>query len=211
MRPWFVGTLLNPPPDVCGLVLLAYDPATLPCCCDEPGRTDPATPKPFPCCNEPPFCVLKTPLYASGRAKPEPSCNVTTRIPGRGCAGGWVAIASEAAVMVSCIHSWRASHIPMPLSLGLLAMLAFSSLAESAGRVDADGEREKVLASGPRCVSLSSASFSQYLQPHSPFKNDLSIMNPPKQPTAGLGHHSAGKQDSTNVLLVRNRDMMMLQ
>lgn len=84
IRPWFVGTLLNPPPEVCGLALLAYDPATLPACCDDPGRTDPATPKPFPCERELDVCVLKTVLYWSGREKLDPSCNVTIKIPGRG-------------------------------------------------------------------------------------------------------------------------------
>jgi hypothetical protein len=38
----------------------------------------------------------------------------------------------------------------------LLAMLAFSSFAVSPVIVDVEGDREKVLASGPRCVSLSS-------------------------------------------------------
>jgi len=47
-------------------------------------------------------------------------------------------------------------HIPMPLSLvgvELLAILAFSA---SAVMVAVEGEREKVLARGARCVSLSS-------------------------------------------------------
>ena len=48
---------------------------------------------------------------------------------------------------------------PMPLSfvlLPLLAMLAFSSLAPSGVIVEAEGDLEKVLARGARCVSLSS-------------------------------------------------------
>jgi len=44
----------------------------------------------------------------------------------------------------------------MPLSETLFAMLSFSSFAESGMMVDVEVEREKVLASGPRCVSLSS-------------------------------------------------------
>lgn len=47
--------------------------------------------------------------------------------------------------------------VPMPLSfvrIELLAMLAFSSL--SLVIVEVEGDREKVLARGPRCVSLSS-------------------------------------------------------
>jgi hypothetical protein len=49
---------------------------------------------------------------------------------------------------------------PMPLSFVLLALLdilAFSSLAASGVMVEAEGDLEKVLAKGPRCVSLSSA------------------------------------------------------
>jgi hypothetical protein len=49
----------------------------------------------------------------------------------------------------------------MPLSLMLLALLvtlAFSSFAESDVMVEAEGDREKVLARGPRCVSFSSMS-----------------------------------------------------
>jgi hypothetical protein len=38
----------------------------------------------------------------------------------------------------------------------VLAMLAFSSLVESAVMVAVDGDRENVFARGPRCVSLSS-------------------------------------------------------
>ncbi len=52
------------------------------------------------------------------------------------------------------------SHIPMPLSLvgvELLAILAFSA---SAVMVAVEGEREKVLARGARCVSLSSVRFA---------------------------------------------------
>ena len=48
-------------------------------------------------------------------------------------------------------------NVPMPLSLDgmeLLAMLAFSPL--SLVIVEVEGDREKVLARGPRCVSLSS-------------------------------------------------------
>ena len=41
--------------------------------------------------------------------------------------------------------------------LPLLAMLEFSSLAGSGVIVDAEEDLEKVLARGPRCVSLSSA------------------------------------------------------
>jgi hypothetical protein len=41
--------------------------------------------------------------------------------------------------------------------LALLAILDFSSLAGSGVIVDAEGDLEKVLARGPRCVSLSSA------------------------------------------------------
>ena len=47
--------------------------------------------------------------------------------------------------------------VPMPLSFvgsELLAKLAFSSL--SLVIVEVEGDREKVLARGPRCVSLSS-------------------------------------------------------
>lgn len=54
-------------------------------------------------------------------------------------------------------------HLPIPLSfagLGALATLDFSSFAESPVRVFVEGERENVLARGPRCVSLSSASRS---------------------------------------------------
>lgn len=49
----------------------------------------------------------------------------------------------------------------MPLSLMLLALLAtlaLSSFAESVVMVEAEGDRENVLARGPRCVSLSSVS-----------------------------------------------------
>lgn len=48
--------------------------------------------------------------------------------------------------------------LPMPLSfVGTeLFTLAFSSFAESPVIVDVEVEREKVLARGPRCVSLSS-------------------------------------------------------
>jgi hypothetical protein len=51
---------------------------------------------------------------------------------------------------------WR---IPIPLSFGdgvLLAILDFSSLDESDVMVWEEGVLENVLASGPRCVSLSS-------------------------------------------------------
>lgn len=71
---------------------------------------------------------------------------------------------SEAARLVSAdwFGLFRDLNIPMPLSFVgvevpvLLAMLAFSSLAVSPVMVDVEGEREKVLARGPRCVSLSS-------------------------------------------------------
>jgi len=73
-------------------------------------------------------------------------------------------MASDAAELVSI---WRFNlctdlNIPMPLSFVgvavpvLLAMLAFSSFAVSPVIVDVEGDREKVLARGPRCVSLSS-------------------------------------------------------
>jgi len=45
----------------------------------------------------------------------------------------------------------------MPLSDTALDILIFSSLVESGVIVDVEGERENVLARGPRCVSLSSA------------------------------------------------------
>lgn len=68
---------------------------------------------------------------------------------------------SEAAGEVSLCHYSRYSHVPMPLSLrDELPMLAFSSLAESPVIVDVDGDREKVLARGPRWVSLSSGAMS---------------------------------------------------
>lgn len=89
-----------------------------------------------------------------------PSCRVTIRIPGRGCAGGWLAMISDAAKLISMItlYSCIVSDVPMPLSFVgvLLAMLAFSSFAVSPVIVDVEVEREKVLARGPRCVSLSS-------------------------------------------------------
>jgi len=74
-------------------------------------------------------------------------------------------MASEAARLVSTEGSGLCndSNIPMPLSfvgvevlVVVLVMLAFSSFAVSPIMVDVEGEREKVLARGPRCVSLSS-------------------------------------------------------
>jgi hypothetical protein len=48
-------------------------------------------------------------------------------------------------------------HAPIPLSfVGMLTMLAFSSLAESGVPFAVVGDRVKELASGPRWVSLSS-------------------------------------------------------
>jgi len=44
---------------------------------------------------------LNTCLYCSGSWRPEASCNVTIRIPGRGGAGGCVAMSSEAARTIS--------------------------------------------------------------------------------------------------------------
>jgi hypothetical protein len=44
----------------------------------------------------------------------------------------------------------------MLLALALLAILEFSSLAGSGAIVEAEEDLEKVLARGPRCVSLSS-------------------------------------------------------
>lgn len=83
------------------------------------------------------------------------------RIPGFGSDCGCVAMASDAAAFSSVKqgHIGQRQFLPMPLSLMLLALLAtltLSSFAESVVMVDAEGDREKVLARGPRCVSFSS-------------------------------------------------------
>jgi hypothetical protein len=86
------------------------------------------------------------------------------RIPGFGSDCGCVAIASDAAVLTLalavCVSVEEYEPMPlsfMPLALALLAILEFSSLAGSGLIVDAEEDLEKVLARGPRCVSLSSA------------------------------------------------------
>lgn len=71
-----------------------------------------------------------------------------------------MAMASDAAVEISGgSNDESAQCLPMPLSFvgaGVLARLDFSSLAESVVMVAVEGDLEKVLARGPRCVSLSS-------------------------------------------------------
>lgn len=58
------------------------------------------------------------------------------------------------------VNGWQSStrlYIPIPLSFeGLVAVLPDFSSLESGVMVEVDGERENVLARGPRCVSLSS-------------------------------------------------------
>lgn len=99
---------------------------------------------------------------------------MTIKIPGRGGAGGSLAMISDAAASSQynspeCLPVHDV--VPMPLSFAgsdagsaLLAMLAFSSL--SLVIVAVEGDREKVLARGPRCVSLSSVVevLSAYIQ-----------------------------------------------
>ena len=67
-------------------------------------------------------------------------------------------MSSEAATTISNFQKGRGvlHRIPMPLSVetALLGVLGFSSEV----MVEVEGEREKVLARGPRCVSLSSRS-----------------------------------------------------
>jgi len=101
---------------------------------------------------------LNTCLYCSGSWRPEASCNVTIRMPGRGGAGGCVAMSSDAARSISMLSFHLGDlYLPMPLSfvgVELLAMPDFSSSVI----VEAEVDREKVLPRGARCVSLSSDS-----------------------------------------------------
>jgi hypothetical protein len=60
----------------------------------------------------------------------------------------------EISMILECLPKL---YIPIPLSLEmLLAILDFSSLAESGVIVEEEGDRENVLARGPRCVSFNS-------------------------------------------------------
>lgn len=86
-----------------------------------------------------------------GKLNPLPSCSVKIRIPGRAAATGGEIICSDAAIF--CVSA--------PLLLGggtgVLVPEVVGDLAGASGvMVDWEDEREKVLARGARCVSLSS-------------------------------------------------------
>src|SRR3569833_609850 len=96
VRPWVVGMPLKPPPDVCGREPFMKGAA---CRCDEFGRMEPAMLSAFPVESGDCGCwELKAFRCCSGKAKPWPSCRVTTRMPGLGglTTGAWVR-ASDAA------------------------------------------------------------------------------------------------------------------